>query len=91
MPGSTPDDRPLVVESTTDGLLFVESRRVHPGAFWPVQAIGARYRCTCPAGRSRGRCAHIDAAWAHKPLLVSVPDEDVFDEHDRYTPSGAAS
>lgn len=80
------DDRPLVVDSTVDGLLFVQSRKVQPGAFWAVQKIGMRYQCTCPAGRNnRPNCAHVQAAWAHKPLLAPVDEGDVFKTDVFYT------
>lgn len=83
-------DRPLVVDTQVDGLLMVESRRVQPGAFWAVQQQGMRYTCTCPAGRRHRTCAHIDAAWDHRPLAVVMTEGDPFADVARFTPAGAA-
>lgn len=70
------DTEPLVIDTTVEGVIMVESRAHCPGAMWPVQAVNGAYRCPCPAGRRRGGCAHTRAAWRHHPLITAVPEPD---------------
>lgn len=83
--GSDATDTPIVVDTTIDGLLFVQSREYCPGAFWAVQAINGAYRCTCPA---RVRCAHVAAAWQYRPLLTVVDGDPFAGIEDMFVPGG---